>query len=366
MKSLLTVVSASLLVFSAGCHDSSAPVSSDQAVAVSTVVVGESISPQTLSLAGVVAPHLEADLSSQILAPIVLVAKREGDHFRKGELLVRLSAPALDAEAARAAAILESGERQERVTATQAELAANNLSRYTQLRERRSVTSYELDQVRAQRAAAEAQHESAVAQVAAARAALAAQQAHAADINLHAPFDGIVSRRMVDPGAMATPGLPLLHLQATADKEVEFSVPENLLSTLHLGGAVSVSSGRGPTVSAKLIEISPAGDSSSHSFLVKASLPASGSWNTGSVVQVKLPSQASVKDVTIPSHALLQQGGLDSVLVIAPDGRAVVRYVTLGASTTNSVQVLTGLDSGERIVSTPNLALAGKKIEARP
>lgn len=366
MKSLLVVVSASFLILSAGCHDSNVPVPSDRPIAVSTIVVGVPNSPQTLSIAGVVTPHLETDLSSKIVAPVVLVTKREGNHFRKGELLVRLSAPALDAEVVRAAAALESEEKQEKLTATQAKLAADNLNRYTQLRERRSVTPYELDQVRAQSAAAMDQHQSAAAQVAAARAALIAQRAHATDTSLYAPFDGIVSRRMADPGVMATPGLPLLHLQSDGDKEVAFSVPENLLSSLQIGHIVPVSTNRDSAVDAKIAAISPAGDAGSHSFLVKVSLPPSVGWHAGSVVQVRLPSKASAQDVIIPSRALLQQGGLDSVLVISSDGRAIVRYVTLGVSTADSVQVLTGLSSGERIVSTPNLTLSGRKIEVRP
>lgn len=365
MRTFVTILPVALIATLAGCNRATTTQAIEQPIPARVISVHSATSPQTVLLSGVVKPRLEADLSSQILAPVTLITKREGDRFRKGELLVRLHAPALAAGVAQGTAGLEAAVHQANAAAVQAKLAADTLARYQQLRERHSVTPNELEQVRAQNASATAQQQNAAAQVAAARAAQGVQRANATDTTLFAPFDGVVARRMVDPGAMASPGTPLLHLQSTGTSDIEFSVPENIFASLSIGSEIPVSLSNGGSVSAKVAEVAPAGDASSHSFLVKARLPISAQWSAGTIVQVHVPVKGQSEGVIIPREALLQQGGLDAVLVISPDGRAVIRYVTIESSEDDSVRVLTGLAAGTQIVAHADLAFAGKKIEVR-
>lgn len=365
MKRIITIVSLPLIAALAGCHASDPPAPPETPVSAKTVVIGSALSDQTVSITGVVKPRFEVDLSAQIVAPVTTVSKREGDQFRKGELLVRLSAPALNAAVTQGNAALQSAQKQEDAAAAQASLAADTLGRYAQLREHHSVTPFELEQVRSQSAAAIAQQQSAAAQVSVARAATAAQRANAADASLYAPFDGVVTRRMIDPGAMAAPGSPLLHLQSLGQADVEFAAPDTLSESLRVGTTIPASNGTN-AVTATVTNVSPAADSTTHSFLVKADLPRSVAWSVGSVVQVQLHSSSPVRTLAIPRRAIVQQGGLDAVLVVDGDNRATVRYITLGPTVGDFVQILTGLQSGDRILATGNLALAGKKIEVRP
>jgi RND family efflux transporter MFP subunit len=224
----------------------------------------------------------------------------------------------------------------------------------------------ELDQIEAQASTAHAQQQGAESQIAAARSMLAAQRANASDAVLYAPFDGVVTKRMVDPGAMATPGVALLHVQSAGESEVEFSAPEDLAGSLKIGTEVPVAIDGGGRFQARIANISPAGDAGSHSFVVKAVLPNSVTWNTGTVVQVLLPTGHKVSRIVVPSQAIVQQGGLDAVLIATPDGHAQVRYVTLGASSANETQVLSGLLPGDRVLLQGNLGLAGRKIEVQP
>ncbi len=354
------------LLLLVGCHGSVTTATTDEAVQASTYLVRVQDGRQTVSITGVVKPHLEADLSAQIFAPVAVVTKREGDHVRKGEVLVRLRAAALDAGVTQAGASLGSAEKQEAAAAAQANLAADTLNRYAQLRERHSVTAHELDQVKAQSAAALAQQQSAAALVSAARAAVAVQRANASDAVLYAPFDGVVVSRTVDPGAMAAPGVPLLHLQSSGSYDVEFSVPDTLLSGIHVGSQLSVGDGLGASATATIATIAPAGDASAHSFLIKASLPASSVWKAGTVVQLALSTQQNATSVLVPSVAIVHQGGLDAVLVVGANQIASVRYVTLGDVAGPSIAVLTGLRAGDRILSPGDLSNAGRRIEVRP
>ncbi|MDQ2840048.1 MAG: efflux RND transporter periplasmic adaptor subunit [Acidobacteriota bacterium] len=350
----------------AGCRDSTSSTHADQTVSAQTFVVNSATTQEAISVSGVVKPDLETDLAAQIVAPVSSITKHEGDHFRRGEVLVRLHAPALYAGVAQANAALRGIEKQEGAATAQATLAAATSARYTQLRERHSVTPYELDQMKEQNATAQAQQQNAAALVSAAQSALVIQQANAADANLYAPFDGVVTRRLVDPGAMAAPGVPLLHLQSSGVTEVEFSAPESLLNSLHVGSNLAVSLSNGSPLEARVANIAPAGDVASHSFLIKATLPASSVWSSGTLVQVSLPLQGSAKRTLIPSSAVIQQGGLDAVMAIDTKGDASVRYVTLGATSGTQTEVLTGVRPGDRLLVDGNLSLARKRVEVLP
>ncbi len=390
MKKLFPFALLSMLAGVAGCHQSNPPAPAGRVIFAQTFVVEATSRNQPVLVAGVVKPHLEADLEAQIVAPVAVVTKHMGDHFRRGEVLVRLHAPALDAGVAQANAALRSAQQQEGAAATQAALASATLHRYAELHERQSVTPYELDQIKAQEATALAQQQSAAAQVSAAQSALSIQRANAADMTLYAPFDGVVTSRLVDPGAMAAPGVPLLHLQSTGADDVVFSAPEPLLNLLHIGDSIPVS--LDPTspipasiavgsqnnaqmaakVAARIATIAPAGDADSHSFLVKATLPNASSlpkasgWPVGTVVQVSLPSRQITAGILIPSSSVIQQGGLNAVLAIGADGRAAVRYIVLGGTVGDRSVVLTGLRPGDRVLTVGDLTLAGARIEAQP
>ena len=364
MNKVLTFAIVCLLF--TGCRKSTLPPTAEQPLPVHAISIQPANKDGTIEVAGVVRPRLEADLAAQIVAPVAVVTKRVGDSFRRGEMLVRLHSPALDANVAQANAALNSAEKQEAVAATQDKLAGGTLGRYSQLRQRHSVTPFELDQVEAQASTAHAQQQGAQAQTAAARSMLAAQRANASNAVLYAPFDGVVTKRMVDPGAMATPGLPLLHVQSAGGAEVEFSVPEDLVAAMKIGRDVTVATEDSGHCNATVADISPAGDPGSHSFVVKALLPTSTHWNTGSVVQVFLSSGHRSSSIVVPSQAIVQQGGLDAVLVATADGFAQVRYVTLGMPRNDQTEVLSGLRAGDRVLLQGDLGLAGRKIQVLP
>jgi RND family efflux transporter MFP subunit len=166
---------------------------------------------------------------------------------------------------------------------------------------------------------------------------------------------------------MAAPGVPILHLQSSGAADVQFTVPDTLIGSIHPGQHLDVSAGSdSSSTTATVSSLSPAGDVSSHSFLVKASMPRSASWQTGTIVTVTLPVAHAEPAIFIPQSALVSQGGLTAVLFLREDRHAEVRYVTVGRTSSGKVQVLTGLVSGDRILSKGDLSLSGRLIEVRP
>lgn len=361
---LSALLSSLPFILLAGCHSATSTQTELASVPAIVLTVAAQSRQNGVSLSGVVHPTAEADISAQVMAPIAAITKHQGDMVRRGEVLVRLRVPALDAGVAQAKAAVLAAQQQSSAAQIQAKLAADTLGRYHQLSEHHSVTPHELDEMQAQNAAADAQQQTAKAQVAAAEAALAVQHANAADAVLTAPFDGVVTQRFADPGALAVPGSPILHIQSAGRSEVQFSIPVESLTVLHAGSSVEVRY-QNETMNAIISSISPAGDAASHSFLVKAALPATTKWNAGTIVNVLIPSPKPTSILAIPASALVQQGGLDAVLVLTSDNHAEVRYVTLGQKTEDAVQVLTGLKTGDRVLAQGHLDIAGRAIEVR-
>jgi RND family efflux transporter MFP subunit len=356
---LITVIGAT------GCKDVPSGSTSTPQIPAQLLTVATQATQGTTNVSGVLKAREEADISAQILAPVEIVTKHEGDRVRRGDILIQLRAPALRAGVGQASAALESARLQSQAASAGAALAAVNLARYAQLRERHSVTPYELDQYREQSEAAAAEAQRSKAEMDAAKSALQAQQANAADAILYAPFDGVVAKRLVDPGAMATPGAPLLYLQSTGALDVVFAVPVSSADSVRVGTSVSISNGTGAGMQARVTSIDPGGDAGSHSFMVKAVLPEASTLRAGTVVQVAVPSSRTTDQILLPETAIVHQGGLDAVIVVDATGMASVRYVTLGTVQGAMTEILTGVHAGERIVRNGDINLAGKRIEVR-
>jgi RND family efflux transporter MFP subunit len=235
------------------------------------------------------------------------------------------------------------------------------------LHTKRSATAQELDQAVAALAAAEAQRSSTQARLAAATAAHEAAQASAdaATISatygaMSAPFDGIVTERHVDPGSMATPGIPLLTLEDPATYRLEVQLDEARAALVRTGQTVSVRLGNTATVDdawidgrvAEIARVDPA----SHSFLVKIDLPTSNTLRSGLFGRARF-SGPGRQALTVPTSALITRGQLTFVYVVDGERRARLRPISPGVSDDDRAEVLAGLREGDIIVTNPPASL---------
>ena len=106
----------------------------------------------------------------------------------------------------------------------------------------------------------------------------------------------------------------------------------------------------GQAISGKVVQIVPAADPASRSFTVKIELPANPQIRSGLFGRAQFP-RGERESILVPQTALLHRGQLDAVYVVDKDEIASLRYITLGKPTGNDVEVLSGLDSGERVVA---------------
>lgn len=165
-----------------------------------------------------------------------------------------------------------------------------------------------------------------------------------------APFAGIISRKMVNAGDLATPGMPLLILENTEQLQVVAAVPEALALKIKKGDALAVTIPAAEfSRSGAVTEIGPATDIASRTALVKIRINGSPSLRPGQYARVALPDGAVSDTLLVPETALLRFGQMER-LFVAQDGKAHLRLVRSGEHREGRVEILAGLQAGEQVV----------------
>lgn len=241
------------------------------------------------------------------------------------------------------------------------------MRRYQMLYDKKSVSPQEYDEVKTRLAAAKARRDAAHAGRAQAEAGVAAAKTAVGYTTIRAPFDGVVTTKLVDPGAMAAPGVPLLVVEDPSRFRLEVQVDESQIGLVRLGASVPVLiDALGPQrISGKVVEIVPAADPSSRSFTVKIELPSKPAVRSGLFGRARFP-RGERQAILVPQSAVVHRGQLDGVYVVGTNDLADLRYVTLGRLDGDEVEILSGLSGGERIVAEPGgRELAGKRVGAQ-
>jgi RND family efflux transporter MFP subunit len=196
------------------------------------------------------------------------------------------------------------------------------------------------------------------------RAQLSAARTMLGYTRLQAPFAGVVTARMADPGTLASPGVPLLQVDRAGSLQLQAALDESLIATVHKGMKVQVAIhvANSSVLTGTVVEILPAADPSSHSFLVKIDLPAAKTAHAGMYGSVEF-ADGTRQAILIPRSAVVMRGSLACAYALDRQ----LRQLTLGAAQGNLVEVLSGISAGEKLIDTPSdRDLAGKRIEVRP
>jgi RND family efflux transporter MFP subunit len=350
--------------FLAGCRSGVPAAPAPETAAARVVASTRQTVPVALPATGTVHAQQSATISAQVMGRIVRVLVREGDRVRAGQTLVVLDGAALRSSVEQSRAGVQTAEQSEAAARSQSELAASTLVRYRQLQAQKSVSPQEMDEVSRRAEAAQAQLAAALAQTQAARAQASGARIMLGYTRLTAPFAGVVTARMADPGTLAAPGLPILQIDQAGTLQLQASVDESALSAVRKGATVAIAVG-GQNVSGTVVEILPAADPASRSFLVRINLPSSlfiraGMYGTASF------SSGTRTAILAPRSAIVARGSIQCAYVLDARGIAQLRYLTLGTVHGNSVEVQSGLSAGEQLVDSPgDRDLAGKRIVAQ-
>jgi len=323
--------------------------------------------PDLLEAVGTVRAAQTSQLASLTMGNIVELRVREGDRVKRGEVLAIIDDAQAQAAVDRATAGESAAQHEAAASDSELTLAQSTLARYQTLYDRKSVSPQEFDEIRARYQAALAHRDLTRAGQAQAKAALAHAHTSLAYTRIVAPFDGVITEKKADPGMLASPGLPVFTIEGLGHYRLEAAINENDLRYVRMGQqvAVLVDALGNAQQKGKVVQILPAADSSSRSFLVKIELPADTRLRSGLFGRSQF-SRGNRSALLVPQGAIVERGQLQGVYVLDQNRIASLRYVTLGTTAGSVVEVLAGLQEGERLVAKPGqLDLNGKRIEAQ-
>jgi RND family efflux transporter MFP subunit len=306
------------------------------------------------------------------------VAVLEGDVVKRGQLLAQLDERELvahrgAAEAAEQASIAGVNQATKVVAAAQAQadVAKKTYDRYVYLKEQKSVSPQEFDEIAAKYQAAQAGLEQATAALhqAVAGAEQAKSEAQAAlsvasYARVAAPLDGRVVRRLVEPGSLVSPGILLFIVEDTSHYQLQVTLPADALSKVRKGSAarVQLDALAGKCILGKVTEIEAGADPGSHTATARVDLPKEPEVQSGMSGRAFF-AQGQTRALTVPNEALVNRGQLTGVYVSDATGMAHWRVITLGKSRGNQWEVLSGLNEGDSIALNPGTQdLDGKKV----
>jgi multidrug efflux pump subunit AcrA (membrane-fusion protein) len=337
---------------------------------------------------GTVKARNSSVVAAKVMGNIVAMYVREGDTVRAGQTLLEIDNrdAAIQLQKTQAGMreiqdLLEEVDRSIRAAesaraAAQANetLAKTTLKRYEMLFERRSVSPQEFDEVRTKYEVAQAEREQADrllqaamsrqrqmrARIDQAKADVANARVHVGYSHITAPIDGVVVSRQADVGYMATPGMPLLTIENSSHYQLHASVEESQFGKIHLQdqALVTLEALQNKELLGTVEEIVPAGDPATRSYIVKIGLLNVDRTQIRSGLYGKTRFIIGQrKTFAVPQSAVTQQGQLVGVFVVDQSGAARLRLVKTGRIAGDRIEVLSGLNEGDEIISESTTAL---------
>jgi RND family efflux transporter MFP subunit len=280
-------------------------------------------------------------ISSKILATIQEINVSAGDFVKEKDVLVTLNTRELDARLRQVDESLAAAQAARRE-------AESDFERSRQLLRERAISQREFEESNRKLQVSQADERRAEQAVTEAKVLLSYSK-------IIAPKAGRIVDRTAEPGDMAQPGVPLLTLYDTQSLRLETPVLEQLAVKLKVGQNLTVYV---DSINKKFIatidEIVPQADAASRTFLVKASLPRSENLYEGMYGRLQIPA-GSRRHLCLATDAIRRIGQLEFVDVVVADNSLHRRLIKTGRlGMPGRIEVLSGLEAGERVVLYPN------------
>ena len=226
-----------------------------------------------------------------------------------------------------------------------------DLKRFTALFDENSASQKELDDITANFNMAKARLEGA-------RQMKNEVNAQFSYADIRAPFSGVVTNKFINPGDMANPGMPLLEVEAPGKYQVLTLVPESEITKIKRGMEVQVSlNSLNENVPGEVIEVSSSSKNTGGQYHVKVSLSETNvPILSGMYATVKFPiaGDNQSRATLIPLEAVVQKGQLSGVYTVSESNTALLRWLRLGRTYGDKVEVLSGLAADESFIISSN------------
>lgn len=349
-----------LVCLIAGCS-SPQQVPSGEVRPVKTMVVAAADRTLVRSFPGIVQASKMADLGFQVSGVLVRLPFREGDRVSKGKVIAQLRNDEFQARLQTIQASLD--QARARLGAAESRLTNSKTEsqRFGRLVESTAVSRSDYDSAQALYRTAQEDYTAQEAAIRGIEGQLAEAKLQLGDSSLRAPYDGVVAQRLAEVGQNIFPNNPVIRFQNVNDIDIVVDVPEGFVGSDLRASAIQKSVAELSTVPGRqfpvrIKEISQIADPQTQVFQVRFSMKAP-------TRVIALPGMTANVEITargnrwlanlpvVPMSAVSKQStGEQVVWILAADQTVHRRIVTLGAPTADQIEILSGLQSGDRIV----------------
>ena len=301
---------------------------------------GATAAQSDITYAGEVRPRFETDLAFRVGGRITARRVEVGSRVVAGQVIATLDPQdyALAASAANAQLMAARAESQ---------LAQQDLKRFTQLREQNFISQAELDRRNSTTQATLARTQQL-------RAEATRQSNQQAYTRLSAPYAGVITRISAEPGEVVATGQAVAQLARTGELDAVISVPENELSKLKIGHALTIRlwSAPGKVYAGTLRELSPVADAATRTYSARVAFTQPGPEVKLGMTATVSRSTTSSASLSVAQTALFRVNGQPQVWVVDPGTQKVApRAVRLGDLVGQRATIASGLAAGEWVVT---------------
>ena len=366
-----TIAICSLILVMAGCASHKPLEQPPQGVQAQAIQRQAGISADGFRFSAVVTPDSEVPLSFRIPGYVIALKQvrgqdgrmrdlAEGDRVSRGAVLVRIRSSEYEDKVRQASS-------QAAAADAVAQKAKLDFDRATHLYDSQSLTKPDFD-------AARAQYDATQEQLKSARALTSEAQIALRDTSLVAPSDGDIVKKTVELGGFVGPGVPTLALAKTDTVKIVVGVPDTVVRSVKVGQAVDVSIDAFPTRTfhARVSRMASAADAITRNFDVEVAIPNRDHLlkvgMIGSLQFANADGGSRTSALLVPLSAIVQaRDGKYGVFTVSDSSAGEVarlHTVEIGAVAGAEINVLRGLEAGDRIITTgANLLKDGQRVE---
>jgi RND family efflux transporter MFP subunit len=352
----VVVVGAGLAARGLAGQQLAARTQADAVPTVSVVTPDSTLGASSLTLPGQVQAFNSAPIHARVSGYLKAWYDDIGANVRAGQLLAVIDTPDLDQQYAQARADLATAVANQR-------LAQTTAARWNGLLAQDAVSRQEAEEKNGDLAAK-------TALVNAAKANLDRLAALESFKQITAPFAGVVTARTADIGQLITVGNPsdpgLFTVADVHRLRIYIDVPQAYTAQIHPGETITLTAPEYPgrTFKATLVSTSDAIGAQSGALQAEAQIDNSdGALKPGEYVQASLDLPAAAGAMRVPAGALMFRSGGMTAAVVGPDGRVVLKPVTVARDLGNVVEIATGLSSTDRVIANPPDSIeAGERV----
>lgn len=303
--------------------------------------------PVVHSFSGKLEADKQSNLSTRIMGQISRIYVNPGQKVNQGDLLIQIRNQDILAKKAQVEA--------SKVEATTAyESAEKDLKRYESLYDSNSASDKEMDDIRTHFRMAQA------------RLNAVKQLEKEVDENMRyasirAPYSGVITSKFVQEGDMANPGMPLLSMESPSQWKVIARIPEADIANINLNDKVKVYfKAAKKDFDGQIIEINPSTTNTGNQYEAKILVTIPEGCTTklySGMYATVLFEHGLQKLILVPQESLIHRGQLVGLYAVSQSGNALLRWVKIGKSFGENIEILSGLSDGEKYVESSDSKL---------